>query len=50
MLTSAGKWMRDDLAERMVEHPGELGTGREEIIRRFLRAYIPGRGSVKRFV
>jgi len=38
--------MRTDLAERMVEHPGELGLGREEIIRRFLRAYIPSRFDV----
>lgn len=38
MLTSAGKRMRADIVERMVEHPGELGTGREEIIRRFLRS------------
>jgi hypothetical protein len=46
MLTSAGQRMRADLAERMVEHPGELGTGREEIIRRFLRSYIPARFDV----
>src|SRR5450432_2243007 len=46
MLTSAGKRMRADLAERMVAHPGELGTGREEIIRRFLRAYLPTRFDV----
>ena len=38
--------MRADLAERMVDHPGELGMGREEIIRRFLRAYIPARFEV----
>lgn len=38
--------MREDLAERMVEHPGELGIGREEIIRRFLRAYLPTRFDV----
>jgi hypothetical protein len=46
MLKAAGKRMRDDLAERMVEHPGELGGGREEIFRRFLRAYIPSRFEV----
>ena len=46
MLTNAGKRMRADLRERMVEHPGELGTGREEIIRRFLRSYIPARFDV----
>ncbi len=38
--------MRADLAERMVEHPGELGVGREEIIRRFLRIYLPARFEV----
>jgi hypothetical protein len=43
MLRNAGKRMREDLAERMVRHPGELGVGREEIIRRFLRAYLPAR-------
>ena len=46
MLTSAGQRMRADLAGRMVEHPGELGAGREEIIRRFLRSYIPARFDV----
>lgn len=46
MLTSAGQRMRADLAERMVKHPGELGAGREEIIRRFLRSYIPARFDV----
>lgn len=41
MLTCAGKRMREDLAQRMVAHPGELGVGREEVIRRFLRSYLP---------
>ena len=35
--------MREDVAQRMVKHPGELGVAREEIIRRFLRAYLPAR-------
>jgi hypothetical protein len=43
MLTNAGKRMREDLAARMIGHPGELGISREEIIRRFLRAYLPTR-------
>jgi len=43
MLAAAGKRMRADLAERMVGHPGELGVGREEIIRRFLRSYLSAR-------
>jgi hypothetical protein len=46
MLAAAGKRMRADLAERMVAHPGELGVGREEIIRRFLRTYISARFEV----
>ncbi len=43
LLKSSGKRMRADLAERLVPHPGELGTGREEIIRQFLRSYLPKR-------
>lgn len=46
MLKGAGKRMREDLAQRMVPHPGELGVGREEILRRFLRAYLPSRFEV----
>jgi hypothetical protein len=46
MLSIAGKRMRADLAERMVAHPGELGVGREEIIRRFLRSYLSARFEV----
>ena len=42
-LEASGKRMREDLAERLVPHPGELGSGREEIIREFLRAYLPKR-------
>ena len=38
--------MRADLAERLIEHPGELGVGPEEIVRRSLRAYIPTRFDV----
>lgn len=43
LLEASGRRMREDLAERLVAHPGELGTGREEIIREFLRAYLPRR-------
>lgn len=35
--------MRQELRERFIAHPGELGTAREEIIRSFLRAYLPRR-------
>jgi hypothetical protein len=43
LLEASGKRMREDLAERLVSHPGELGRGREEILREFLRAYLPKR-------
>lgn len=46
LLKSAGQRMRLDLGERLVAHPGELGTGREEIVRQFLRAYLPKRFDV----
>jgi hypothetical protein len=46
MLKASGKRMRDDLAERLIPHPAELGTDREEIIRQFLRAYLPKRFDV----
>jgi hypothetical protein len=43
LLKGAGRRMRADLAERLVPHPGELGTGREAVVRQFLRAYLPSR-------
>ncbi len=46
MLKAAGKRMRDDLAGRLIPHPGELGADREEIIRQFLRTYLPKRFDV----
>jgi hypothetical protein len=46
MLKASGKRMRDDLVERLIPHPAELGTDREEIIRQFLRAYLPKRFDV----
>ncbi len=46
LLKSSGSRMRADLSERLVSHPGEIGTGREEIIRQFLRAYLPKRFEV----
>jgi len=46
LIESAGERMRLDLAERLVPHKGELGVGREEIIRSFLRAYLPKRFDV----
>ena len=41
LLQLSGRRMRADLAERLVPHGGELGSGREEIIRRFLQDYLP---------
>jgi hypothetical protein len=38
--------MQVDLEERLIDHPGELGTARKEIIRRFLRDYLPKRFEV----
>lgn len=46
LLKASGKRMTGDLAERLVPHPGELGAEREEIIRQFLRAYLPKRFEV----
>jgi hypothetical protein len=47
MLNAAGAHMSADLRQRFVTHPGELGTGREEIIRSFLRAYLPKRFEIE---
>lgn len=41
LLKSSGMRMRLDLGERMVSHGGESGADREEIVRQFLRAYLP---------
>lgn len=46
LLASAGKRMRLDLSERLIAHPGELGANREEVVRDFLRAYLPKRFEV----
>jgi len=43
LLKASGKRMSDDLAERLISHPGELGADREQIIRQFLRTYLPTR-------
>jgi hypothetical protein len=43
MLSLAGKRMSNDLKEKLISHPGELGTAREEVIRKFLRSYLPKR-------
>jgi len=46
LLASAAERMKADLGERLTTHPGELGTDREEIVRSFLRAYLPKRFEV----
>ena len=46
LLDASGKRMREDLAERLVSHPGAAGVNREEIIRQFLRKYLPKRFEV----
>jgi hypothetical protein len=43
LLQSAGDQMKDDLKERLTSHPGELGVGREQIVRDFFRHYLPKR-------
>ncbi len=43
LVESAGHRMASDLREKLVSHPGELGAEREEILRRFLAAYLPKR-------
>lgn len=46
LLASAADRMKVDLRERLIAHPGELGTDREEVVRTFLRAYLPKRFEV----
>jgi len=46
MLSISGRHMRDDLKEQLISHPAELGTAREEVVRKFLRAYLPKRFEV----
>lgn len=46
LLMSVAAQMRAALRESLIPHPGELGTGREEVIRGFLRKYLPQRFGV----
>jgi hypothetical protein len=46
LLQGSGARMKQDLHERLTSHPGELGKDREEIIRQFLRHYLPKRFEV----
>src|SRR5262245_28359287 len=45
-LAEAGEAMVIDLRRRFTTHPGELGRDREEVLRRFLEAYLPKRFEV----
>ena len=46
LLESVARQMRIALQQKLVPHPGELGTGREEVIRDFLRRHLPKRFGV----
>lgn len=46
LLEFAAKDMATNLRRRLLTHPGELGTAREQIIREFLGAYLPKRFEV----
>lgn len=46
LLSAAAENMTRDLRRRLISHPGELGTAREQIIRNFLTAHLPKRFEV----
>jgi len=46
LLEAAAEKMAGDLRQRLISHPGELGTAREEIVRDFLRSHLPSRFDV----
>lgn len=46
LLSAAAENMTNDLRRRLLKHPGELGTAREQIIRDFLAAHLPNRFEV----
>lgn len=46
LMAAASDRMKADLRQRLIGHPGELGTEREEIIRSFLDSYLPKRFDV----
>jgi hypothetical protein len=46
LLEFAAEDMATNLRRRLLAHPGELGTAREQIIREFLDAYLPRRFQV----
>lgn len=46
MLVTSGEHMWSSLRQTLVTHPGELGQGREAIVRAFLSRYLPKRYGV----
>ncbi len=46
LLEASAKQMADSLRTKLLFHPGELGTAREEIVREFLQAHLPRRFEV----
>lgn len=46
LLESVSEQMGAALRQNLIPHPGELGTGREEVIRDFLRRHLPRRFGV----
>ncbi len=46
LLVAAADNMRAELQLRLLPHPGELGTAREQIVREFLSAHLPRRFDV----
>jgi hypothetical protein len=46
LIQSVAAQMRAALCENLIPHPGELGTGREEVLRQFLEKYLPQRYGV----
>jgi hypothetical protein len=41
LIQSAAEQIGAALRQKLISHPGELGTGREEVIREFLRQFLP---------
>lgn len=46
MIETSGEHMWQSLRESLVRHPGELGAGRERVVREFLAKYLPKRFGV----
>ena len=46
LIETSAEIMAMNLKSRLLEHPGELGTAREQVVREFLRAHLPKRFEV----